>query len=99
MKGITLTLTDKSARELATQVVKDNRAARVKFGRTNGAPRLHVMVPPESAPECDPTRASFTLRSANDWSTCPLNQRITRNRDMAAAQPTEALMASNGKKR
>jgi hypothetical protein len=94
-----MSLTDKAARELATQVVKDNRSARVKFGRTNGEARLHVIVPASEAPEGEPTLASFTLRSAADWSACPLNQRFTRNKDFAEQQPTEALMAANGRKR
>jgi hypothetical protein len=96
-------LTDSEARSLATRVVKDTKSARVKFGRTNGEPVLHVIVPAESARneygDADPTVASFTVKNASEWEECPLNQRHARNRDFAAHQPTEALMASNGKKK
>lgn len=96
------TLTEAEARGLATQVVKDTKSARVKIGRTNGAPRLHVMIPADQALNDagvgDPTLASYTIRDNSDWETCPLNQRLKRNKDFAEQQPTEALMASNGRK-
>lgn len=88
-------LTDTQSRALARRIVTDNGAARVKFGRTNGEIVLHVFVDGAGRG----TRSSFTIKSLSEWEACPLNERIKRNEREAAAQPVEAMMASNGSKR
>lgn len=91
----TPSLSDKDARALATRIVKDARSTRVKFGKTNGRIVLHAISRDENV---EPTERAFTLTSASDWEVCPLNVRVSRNRDFAEQQPIEAMMAANGTK-
>ena len=85
-------MTDTNARALAKRIVKDNGAARVRFGRTNGRVVLHVR-----DEKCkDRSRSSFTIAAPGEWDTCPLNSRMRRNDREAATQATEGLMAANG---
>lgn len=81
-------LTEKSARALGTQIVKDNKNVRVKFGRTNGEIVLHVFVPGKN-------NLSRTITNASDWDDHPANERARRNDQMAKDQGTERLMESN----
>lgn len=85
-------LNETQSRALARRIVTDSGAARVKFGRTNGQIVLHVFVDGAG----HGTRSSFTVKSLAEWERCPLNSRMQRNEREAAAQPVEALMASNG---
>lgn len=61
--------THEEARKAATQVVKDNKSARVKIGQTNGSYVLHVMV----------DRQSRTYKDTVDWELSDWNER-TRKR-------------------
>lgn len=80
-------LTEKGARDLARQIVKDASNARVKFGNTNGRICLHVFVPGSN----DQGR---TIYNAAGWDSHPANQRASRNKRFAAEQETEALIAN-----
>lgn len=77
----------KADRDLAARFVKEGDDVRVKFGRTNGHIVFHVY---------QPGGLSRTIRTASDWEEHPANVSIKRNREFAASQPTEALMAHNG---
>lgn len=80
-------LTDKGARDLARQIVKDASNARVKFGTTNGRICLHVYVPGRN----DMGRTIF---NSSGWDAHPANQRSQRNKRFAEEQPMEALVAN-----
>jgi hypothetical protein len=79
-------LTERDARQLAKQIVKDASNVRVKFGTTNGRLCLHVYVPGSTV--------GRTIYSAGEWDSHPANQRANRNKNFAAEQATEALMAN-----
>lgn len=82
-----MTLTDKSARELARQIVKDANDIRVKTGRTNGEIVLHVFVPGGT---------SRTIKNVVDWEEDPRNERASRNRSYARDKsPNDNLVKGN----
>lgn len=83
-----MTLTEKTARELGRQIVKDSKAARVKFGETNGQIVLHVFVPGNN-------KLGRTIKSASEWDLHPANERSKRNKDFADAEPIEKIMENN----
>ncbi len=56
-----MNLTDDTARRLATTVAKQSNGVRVKHGRTNGAPCLHIIVTREGH------KASTTIFSESEW--------------------------------
>lgn len=87
MKTSTPPLTEKDARALGKQIVKDGKNVRVKFGRTNGRVVLHVYVPG--------TNLSRTIDNAADWESHPANERARRNSEFAKTEATEKMMASN----
>ena len=62
-------LTDKSARELARRVAEQSSGVKVKFGRTNGQPVLHLVRSVNDAREIaeGTARASETIASAVEW--------------------------------
>ena len=51
------------AKKLGTQIVKDANGARVKFGKTNGKPCLHIMF----------DRKASTIYDASEWERHPFN--------------------------
>lgn len=64
-------LTDKTARELSTTVVKQSTGVIVKPGRTNGAPVLHLIQ--RRNDEAGRPAASTTIACEADWSEHPWN--------------------------
>lgn len=82
-------LTDKEARVLGRQIVKDSKNVRVTFGQTNGQIVLHVFVPGSN-------KLGRTIKDAVEWEDHPANERSKRNVEFAETQATEALMESNG---
>lgn len=75
-----------AARKFGKQVVKDGSNVRVKFGKTNGRICLHVFVPGATL--------GRTIYTPGEWENHPANQRQRRNKNFAAEQPIEALMAN-----
>ena len=85
-------LTEKAARALAKQIVKDGKNVRVKRGITNGKHVLHVYVPGRND-------MGVTIDNASDWHDHPANERVRRNTEMAELEPTERIMESNSPER
>lgn len=82
-------LTEKAARELAKQIVKDSKNVRVSFGRTNGQIVLHTFIPGDN-------KMGRTIKSAAEWDDHPANNRHKRNKEFLETQATESLIESNG---
>lgn len=81
-------LTDKQASALATQIVKDDGRVRVKFGRTNGRPVLHVYVPGSPI--------SRTIESYGEWENHPsFRAKAKRKAEERASKQTQELIESN----
>lgn len=65
-------------RKLSREIVKSHGHLRVKSGRTNGEPVLHVR---------NPGVDSYTIRNVGEWAECPLNiERKHRDRATSGSQ-------------
>lgn len=79
-----MSLTEKTARELSKQIVKDAGNVRVKQGLTNGKIVLHVRVV---------GGLSRTITCAADWEEHPGNERAMRSRNATKDDSAELLEA------
>ncbi len=73
-------LSDKDARSLARQIVKDAPHVRVKTGRTNGNNVLHVFVPGDN-------KLARTISCAADWETHPANEQALKQQHESVPVP------------
>lgn len=66
-RSTTISLTEKTATELATRVAKQSSGVKVKFGRTNGQAVLHLVRKHPEVGDDGSIRGSETIKSVSDW--------------------------------
>lgn len=83
-----MSLTEKQAKDIGRQIVKDSNEVRVKFGEVNGEVVLHVYVPGKKDLARD-------VKSLSEWEDHPANGKAERDNRFAAEQAVEALVEGN----